>query len=284
MGKSIEKISSDVSSLNGAIREINGRLDQILVDQSYGLTDSPLDEGVDLSVIPLQENIKGTIEQGSVVILAYPDGSNPLFIENTYGDQPATGYEDDFIVKLSGVGTTISPTVDYPTGSIIFQANYSTIGGTTSPAGDGTGANLKPVQYNDNGNFAADQGFYFNPNGDTLFVNNIVASNATAGNDSIYSMANIGALGDLEVVGNIQGTNLTSTGSVTLSGLTPTTQTNVVGIDTSTGQLYTQAVSSGSPQGSNLSIQYNDNGSFNGSNSFKIDATNNVLFAKNIYP
>lgn len=279
MGKSIEKISSDVSSLNGAIREINGRLDQLLVDQSYGLTDSPLDEGVDLSVIPLQENIKGTIEQGSVVILAYPDGSNPLFIENTYGDQPATGYEDDFIVKLSGVGTTISPTVDYPTGSIIFQANYSTIGGTTSPAGDGTGANLKPVQYNDNGNFAADQGFYFNPNGDTLFVNNIVASNATAGNDSIYSMANIGALGDLEVVGNIQGTNLTSTGSVTLSGLTPTTQTNVVGIDTSTGQLYTQAVSSGSPQGSNLSIQYNDNGSFNGSNSFKIDATNNVLFA-----
>ena len=256
MGKSIEKISSDVSSLNGAIRELNGRVDQILTDQSYGLTDSSLAEGVDLSVISLQENIRGTIEQGSVVILAYPDGSNPLLIENTYGNQPATGYEDDFIVKLGGVGTTISPTVDYPTGSIIYQANYSTVGGgTTSPAGDGTGANLKPVQYNDNGNFAADQGFYYNPNGDTLYANNIIATNSGSGNDSIFSMANIGALGDIEATGNIQGTNLTSTGTVTLSGLTAINQTDVVSIDTSTGQLYTQT-----PQaaGASYNLQFKD--------------------------
>jgi len=215
MGKSIEKISSDVSSLNGAIRELNGRVDQILTDQSYGLTDSSLAEGVDLSVISLQENIRGTIEQGSVVILAYPDGSNPLLIENTYGNQPATGYEDDFIVKLGGVGTTISPTVDYPTGSIIYQANYSTVGGgSTSPAGDGTGNNLKPVQYNDNGNFAADQGFYYNPNGDTLFANNIIATNSGSGNDSIYSYANIGAIGNITAVGNLNGTNLTASANV----------------------------------------------------------------------
>jgi outer membrane murein-binding lipoprotein Lpp len=175
MGKSIEKISSDVSSLNGAIRELNGRVDQILTDQSYGLTDSSLAEGVDLSVISLQENIRGTIEQGSVVILAYPDGSNPLLIENTYGNQPATGYEDDFIVKLSGVGTTISPTVDYPTGSIIYQANYSTVGGSTSPGGTGTGSFLS-VQYNNNGSFDGDSSFQYSPTTGILAVTTLAAT------------------------------------------------------------------------------------------------------------
>ena len=176
MGKSIEKISSDVSSLNGAIRELNGRVDQILTDQSYGLTDSSLAEGVDLSVISLQENIRGTIEQGSVVILAYPDGSNPLLIENTYGNQPATGYEDDFIVKLGGVGTTISPTVDYPTGSIIYQANYSTVGGSTSPGGTGTGSFLS-VQYNNNGSFDGDSSFQYSPSTGILAVTTLAATN-----------------------------------------------------------------------------------------------------------
>jgi len=72
--------------------------------------------------------------------------------------------------------------------------------------------------------------------------------------------------------------SLTVTGSVAINGLIDTAQSDVLTIDTTTGQIYYTASSAvggggggGTPAGNNYEIQYNDNGNFGATNSFKFN-------------
>ena len=127
-------------------------------------------------------------------------------------------------------------------------ANAGTGGGT--PAGSNS-----EVQFNNNGSFGALSTFYFDTANSTLNVTN-TASNSLVANNNIVS------LGDLSVVGN-----------VSLTGLSSTVQTNVVGID-SNGKLYKQAAGTGgggTPASPYSSVQFNNSGSFGGSSDFIFD-------------
>jgi len=77
--------------------------------------------------------------------------------------------------------------------------------------------------------------------------------------------------------------SLNTTGSVSFTSLTSSPQSNVVTIDTITGQLYYTASSaiggggSGTPGGSNTQIQFNGNGAFSGSSALTFNSGSNTL-------
>lgn len=205
MDRNLKRISVDIKSINSALKDLSGRFLSNLLDQAYGITDSDLTPGTQLTTIPLQANMNGTVELNQKVILTFPDGSHPILIQNLYGDQPATGYEDDFIVRLGGVGPTISPLTTYPKGSILLPANYSTIsGGATPPAGSNT-----EVQFNNNGSFGALSTFTYDIHTTKLSTPNIEVSGVIDGD--IYASD-----GTSKVLENgTDGTDATFTGGVT---------------------------------------------------------------------
>lgn len=124
-------------------------------------------------------------------------------------------------------------------------ANAGT-GGT--PGGTGTGSFLS-VQYNNNGSFGGDSSFQYSPSTGILSVSTIAATN----------------------IGGILATGTTLASS-------PAAGDDSLKVAT-TEWVLDNAGTGGTPAGNNLTIQYNDNGSFGGDNNFKIDPTNNILFA-----
>jgi len=142
MAKSLERLYGDVSSINDGLVELSNRYAANLKEQAYGVTSQEI-SNVDgsgnplaLSTITLENDMKGKILRYSKVVLTFPDGSHPLVIPNDYGNQPAVGYENDFNIKIGGVGATVYPGITYPVGSLILSLDYeaNTI---NAAAGDG---------------------------------------------------------------------------------------------------------------------------------------------------
>ena len=118
-------------------------------------------------------------------------------------------------------------------------------GGTSTGNGEVAGANTQ-VQFNDEGNFGAVAGFTFNKTSTTLTANNIVAS----------STANLGAVGNVTILGGTANFVLTTDGTGNLSW--------------GNGGLANVA-------GANTQIQFNDGGVFGANAGFTFDKTDGWL-------
>jgi len=159
MAKSIEKLTSDVSAINSAVKGIDIRTNDFLKEQAYGVVSTEI-SNVDgsgnplaIGVIQLGDDMKGKMLKFSKVVLTFPDGSNPLIIPNDYGNQPGTGTENQFVVKVGSIGSEVFPETVYPVGSLILGLDYeaNTVLGATG-ASDTTGDD---VQYYFGGALAA---------------------------------------------------------------------------------------------------------------------------------
>lgn len=158
MAKSLERLYGDVSSINDGLVELSNRYAINLKEQAYGVTSQEI-SNVDgsgnplaLSIIALENDMKGKILRYSKVVLTFPDGSYPLVIPNDIGNQPADSYENDFLVKVGGVGATVYPGITYPVGSLILSLDYeaNTVNAAAGTGSSGvTGGNC--VQYNSGG-------------------------------------------------------------------------------------------------------------------------------------
>ena len=118
-------------------------------------------------------------------------------------------------------------------------------GSNSTGNGSVSGANTQ-VQFNDEGNFGAVAGFTFNKTSTTLTANNIVAS----------STANLGAVGNVTILGGTANFVLTTDGTGNLSW--------------GNGGLANVA-------GSNTQIQFNDGGVFGANAGFTFDKTDGWL-------
>jgi len=264
MAKSLQKLSSDVAAINSAVKGIDIKTNEFLVEQAYGVVSTEI-ANVDgsgnplaLGVINLDANMKGKMLRYSKVLLTFPDGSNPLVITNDFGNQPGPGTEDEFVVRFGSAGAEIFPETSYPVGSLILGLDYeaNTVLGAAGSA-DATGGD---VQYYSGGALAGSSSgsptgspydFKFNP------ASGVVTAEGFAG-------------------------DLSSTSSLD-NGVTATTQS--VGDNTTkvATTAFVQANGGASPGGSNYSVQFNDSlGGFEGESSFTYSPTNNTLSCANI--
>jgi len=147
MAKSLEKLSTIVSSVNSDVVSFTEGYNEFLAEQAYGVVSTEI-SNVDgsgnplaLGIIYLENNLKGTLLRYSKVVLTFPDGSNPLVIPNDIGNQLNT---NEFVVRFGGSGAEVFPETIYPVGSLILGLDYeaNTILGA---AGDGVGGG--DVQY-----------------------------------------------------------------------------------------------------------------------------------------
>lgn len=150
MAKSIQKLSSDVSAINSAVKGIDIRTNEFLAEQAYGVVSTEI-SNVDgsgnplaLSIIYLENDMKGRMLRYSKVVLTFPDGSNPLIIPNDFAIQPGVGVEDEFYVRVGSVGAEIFPETIYPVGSLILGLDYeaNTVLGASGSA-DATGDDVQ---------------------------------------------------------------------------------------------------------------------------------------------
>jgi hypothetical protein len=162
MAKSLQRLSSDVSSISSAVKDSRATLSEFLKEQAYGVVSQEI-PNVDgsgnplaLGVIQLEEDMKGKMLRYSKVVLTFPDGSNPLIIPNDIGNQPVTGQENQFTVRYGGTGAEIFPGITYPVGSLILGLDYEA-NSINAAASDGTNTGVVGglcVQYNSGGKLA----------------------------------------------------------------------------------------------------------------------------------
>jgi len=151
MAKSLEKLTSDVSAINSAVKDSRATLSEFLKEQAYGVVSQEI-PNVDgsgsplaLGTIYLEEDMKGKMLRYSKVVLTFPDGSNPLIIPNDIGNQPVTGQEDQFTVRYGTTGAEVFPQTTYPVGSLILGLDYEA-NSILAAAGDEN--NSQEIQYN----------------------------------------------------------------------------------------------------------------------------------------
>jgi len=151
MAKSLEKLSTIVSSVNSDVVSFTEGYNDFLKEQAYGVVSQEI-PNVDgsgnplaLGVIYLEEDMKGKMLRYSKVVLTFPDGSNPLIIPNDIGNQPVTGQEDQFTVRYGTTGAEVFPQTTYPVGSLILGLDYEA-NSILAAAGDEN--NSQEIQYN----------------------------------------------------------------------------------------------------------------------------------------
>jgi hypothetical protein len=156
MAKSLQRLSSDVSSISSAVKDSRATLSEFLKEQAYGVVSQEI-PNVDgsgnplaLGEIQLEEDMKGKMLRYSKVVLTFPDGSNPLIIPNDIGNQPVTGQEDQFTVRYGTSGAEIFPDTTYPVGSLILGLDYEANSINAAASDDNTSTVLGGlhVQYN----------------------------------------------------------------------------------------------------------------------------------------
>jgi hypothetical protein len=186
---------------------------------------------------------------------------------------------------------------------------------TWSPGGGGNGGNGNPggansqVQFNDAGVFGGDSGFTYNKVTNTLSVDTIVSTisnsatvNATTVNATTFigngsqltgilpnnanfvvqpnqsNITSLGTLTNLNVSGNTTFSSTVNVGSVSNLKISGGINGYVLTTD-GTGNVSWQPSGSGtgSPGGSNTSIQFNNNGNFSGTTAFTFNNVSNAV-------
>jgi hypothetical protein len=294
MAKSLEKLSTIVSSVNSDVVSFTEGYNEFLKEQAYGVvsTEIPNVDGsgnpLALGVIQFEEDMKGKMLRYSKVVLTFPDGSNPLIISNDIGNQPVTGQEDQFTVRYGGTGAEIFPDTTYPVGSLILGLDYEA-NSINAAAGDAT--NQQEIQYNWGGKLAS-SGVPANEGGTPQFASfyyerstGVVNAEAFSGDGSaltnLPATSSSGASGDVQYNDGSNGfagesdfnyddtTNILSVPSIDASG--------DISANTFTGN---GANLTGLPaSGSNTHVQFNDVGSLSGYSTFTFNKYNGNLNA-----
>lgn len=134
-----------------------------LANNSIGKTSAALVSQTAYTQVTLSANVKGKYYSGQKISIAFPDGSNQLELTCS-ATKTGVAYVDV---------SSFTPTVDYPTGSIVSMrtADLTNVitGGSTSPAGSDT-----QVQFNDGGSFGASAELTFD--GTALKTTQLVAT------------------------------------------------------------------------------------------------------------
>lgn len=293
MAKSLEKLSTIVSSVNSDVVSFTEGYNDFLKEQAYGVVSQEI-PNVDgsgnplaLGVIQFEEDMKGKMLRYSKVVLTFPDGSNPLIIPNDIGNQPVTGQEDEFIVRFGTTGAEVFPQTIYPVGSLILGLDYeaNTVLGASGSA-DTIG---QDVQYyfggalagssNTNSEGGTQYDFKFNRtsgvvtaegfSGDGSALTNLPATNSSgASGDVQYNDGSNGFAGESDFNYD-DTTNILSVPSIDASG--------DISANTFTGN---GANLTGLPaSGSNTHVQFNDVGSLSGYSTFTFNKYSGELNA-----
>lgn len=145
------------------------------------------------------------------------------------------------------ITNVFSPNGNVYTGNI-YTNNYYYANGdplvTIAIAGSNT-----QVQYNNNGQLGASSNFTFNSSNNLLTVSNLLITGTT----------NLGSVGNINISGGSNGYYLRTDGNGNLS--------------------WALAQANSTPGGSNTQIQFNDNGTLGGSNSFTFNKTTETVTA-----
>lgn len=272
----MDKNTRDIKSINARLNKLQNQLTDNILEVSFGELDTALSVGAIVYNISLSANLKGKIPKDERFILSFPDGSNPLVIQNKKED--LTTSVDTIPIYVDGSSSweqLIYPSVTYPVGSLISAVNYAA-NDTNFAAG-----NDQEVQFNSQGQLAADSTLTFNSSTDTLSATNI--SGTLTGN----------VTGDLtgDVTGNVTGDvtgdltgNVTST-SVLDNGVTATTQADATSNLTVATTEFVMNNAGQDPAGTTVAgyhpIQFNDDGDFGAGGAFDLgyNDTTKVLSA-----
>ena len=154
---------------------------QMLDNNSYGITNAVITNGVVSSKVNFGTTIKGEIKDNQKLVLTYPDGTNPLILTADGGNTTSE----------SGVDVdSFTPDISYPSGSILSPLIYDLTnvitggGGSTSPGGSDT-----QVQFNDGGSFGGDSELTYDKTSNTLSVKGIFQG-SNIGGKTYYNSSN----------------------------------------------------------------------------------------------
>jgi hypothetical protein len=214
------------------------------------------------------------------------------FTYNTNGEVLTTSNLN--VTSYTNLGSAANITITGGNNGYFLQTD-GTGNITWAPAGNASGGNGTPggansqVQFNNDGNFGGAAGFTYNTSTSTLNAHTITGTSITAntitssafiGNGSQLTgilinsanyvsqpvQANITSLGNLTSLNVVGNTSLGLVSNVSITGgfpgyiLTTDGSGNLTWENPGSGQ--------GRPGGTNTSIQFNDDGNFNGSSSF----------------
>lgn len=210
-----------------------------------------------------------------------------------FGGVPTTSYSNNVL----SLGNIVNISIGGGDNGYFLQTD-GTGNLTWAPAGNVTGGNGTPggansqVQFNDAGDFGGNSGFTFNKTTGTLNVDVVDAGNVNANyfiGDGGYlsNISNIGNLNSLNVIGTVNFTDASSVDIGEISNLHIAGGINGYVLSTDGfGNLTWEppgAGGNGSPGGGNTQLQFNDSGTFAGSNAFTFNKlSNNVSLNGNI--
>lgn len=159
MANRLDKVASDVLSVNAAVKELSDRFDDYLFESAYGVLDTALPAGTRITTISLESALKGAIPVNAFFVISYPDGSNPLVIQNRKEELDT----DTTDIEIYDDGTKdweqdITPNVTYPVGSILSSVNYASNEGNL--IGDLTGNVIFRINNDEGANIPAGSPIY----------------------------------------------------------------------------------------------------------------------------
>lgn len=159
MANRLDKVASDILSVNAAVKELSDRFDDYLFESAYGVLDTALPAGTRITTISLESALKGAIPVNAFFVISFPDGSNPLVIQNRKEELDT----DTTDIEIYDDGTKdweqdITPNVTYPVGSILSSVNYASNEGNL--IGDLTGNIIFRINNDEGANIPAGSPIY----------------------------------------------------------------------------------------------------------------------------
>ena len=164
-GPTNPSVNFAVPTEEGVLQSFQNNYINTLANNSIGKTNAALVSQTAYTQVTLSANVKGKYYSGQKISIAFPDGSNQLELTCS-----ATKTGVAFVDVSS-----FTPTVDYPSGSIVSMRTADLTNVITGGGGTPGGSNTQ-VQFNDGGAFGGDGGLTYNKTTDTLTTTNLVIS------------------------------------------------------------------------------------------------------------
>ena len=194
----LNPIYNNLSNISSSISGLNNLNTTSLKPMILGTLDTALASGTAITNISFDSNVEGKCYAGQKLYLALANGSaqQEITCSNT---KTGVAYIDV---------SSITPSRDYPIGSIVLVKTSDLTNVITGGGGSGTpGGSDTQVQFNDSGAFAGDSDFTFNKTTNTLTTNKV---------DSFWLRGlNVGNIYDLEAYLTAVDFCMTSSLSVT---------------------------------------------------------------------
>jgi hypothetical protein len=243
----------------GNVHITGGSLNYILeTDGSGGLNWVPLPSFTANTTLYIHFDVVSTgnnqlFTNGNLIV--YANSNTMAVMKNGINIEPS---------QYSISGSTLTINIPLSTGDTIDVLPSTNSSGNSQPGG-----NLTEVQYNGGSTLSGNTSFTFDQANSRLTVTNINAGliNASANINTLVVNQNsyLGSNSNVHIYGGNVGEVLGTDGTGNLSWITGG-----------------GGGGNGVPGGSNSTVQYNDNGNFNGSSNFTFNEVTNTLSATNI--